>query len=228
MALVHEFYRQHVALWCLTGVDAIVIGDDWGSQSVLLISPRQWRRLFRPLYADYFAQAHSAGKRVFFHSDGMIREIIPDLIDIGVEALNSQLFCMDIEEIGRTFRGQLTFWGEIDFIDDIEMTIREETGTHGEILKHTTIRTPTGEMTDTFVTPPDRPAYWANHLVKSEADLPALIYLIERTAQVSLDESPDPLPQREPSTLRRGRSGTGFHRGGLPEPGVGGGPVPPR
>jgi len=114
MEQVHEFYRRHVELWCRTAVDAIVIGDDWGSQSALLISPQQWRRLFRPLYADYFARAHAAGKRVFLHSDGMIREIIPDLIDIGVDALNSQLFCMDIEELGREFKRKITFWGEID------------------------------------------------------------------------------------------------------------------
>ena len=33
---------------------------------------------------------------------------------MGVDALNSQLFCMDIEEIGRKYKGQITFWGEID------------------------------------------------------------------------------------------------------------------
>jgi uroporphyrinogen decarboxylase len=55
-----------------------------------------------------------AGKHVFFHSDGMIADIIPDLVEIGVSALNSQLFCMDIEEIGRRFKGRITFWGEID------------------------------------------------------------------------------------------------------------------
>jgi len=114
LELVHDFYQQHVALWCRTDVDAVVIGDDWGSQTALLISPGQWRRLFRPLYAAYFAQMRAAGKRVFFHSDGYIREIMPDLIDIGVDALNSQLFCMDIEEIARHFRGRLTFWGEVD------------------------------------------------------------------------------------------------------------------
>jgi hypothetical protein len=37
-----------------------------------------------------------------------------DLIEIGVDAINSQLFCMDIEEIGRRFAGRITFWGEID------------------------------------------------------------------------------------------------------------------
>jgi hypothetical protein len=48
------------------------------------------------------------------HSDGNISEIIPDLIEIGIDALNSQLFCMDIEELGKKFRGKITFWGEID------------------------------------------------------------------------------------------------------------------
>jgi uroporphyrinogen decarboxylase len=48
------------------------------------------------------------------HSDGQITAIIPDLIEVGVDALNAQLFCMDIEEIGRRFRSQITFWGEID------------------------------------------------------------------------------------------------------------------
>ena len=57
---------------------------------------------------------HAAGKDVFFHSDGFIMDIIPDLIELGVEALISQLFCMDIEEIAAFFKGQLTFWGEID------------------------------------------------------------------------------------------------------------------
>ena len=41
-------------------------------------------------------------------------DIYEDLIEIGVDAINSQLFCMDIEEIGRQFAGRITFWGEID------------------------------------------------------------------------------------------------------------------
>jgi uroporphyrinogen decarboxylase len=87
--------------------------DDWGAQRTLLISPKQWRSLFRPLYKDYCDLIHSAGKFAFFHSDGHITDIYPDLIEIGVDAVNSQLFCMDIEELGQRFRGQVTFWGEI-------------------------------------------------------------------------------------------------------------------
>jgi uroporphyrinogen-III decarboxylase len=70
--------------------------------------------MFKPLYQDYVAIARRRGKYVFMHSDGWIRDIIPDLVEIGVDALNAQLFCMDIEELGREFKGKMTFWGEID------------------------------------------------------------------------------------------------------------------
>ncbi len=112
--LVHEFFLREIEAWTRTDVDAISLMDDWGAQHRLLISPKMWREIFRPLYVDYVQMIHGAGKRVFFHSDGHILDIIPDLIEIGVDALNSQLFCMDIEEIGRRFRGRITFWGEID------------------------------------------------------------------------------------------------------------------
>ena len=111
--LLHEFFMAELELWCRTKVDAISLMDDWGAQGNLLISPDLWRAFFKPLYKDYCDLIKGAGKRVFFHSDGHIRAIIPDLIEVGVDALNSQLFCMDIEEIGRSFQGKITFWGEI-------------------------------------------------------------------------------------------------------------------
>ena len=52
--------------------------DDWGSQHGLLISPRTWRKVFKPLYKDYIDLAHSKGKKIFMHSDGFTAEIIPD------------------------------------------------------------------------------------------------------------------------------------------------------
>jgi hypothetical protein len=112
--LVHEFFLRELDLWLATDVDGIPFMDDWGTQQTLLISPKMWRAYFKPLYAEYCRRIHAAGKRVFFHSDGHIMSIYPDLIEIGMDAVNSQLFCMDIEEIGRRFRGQITFWGEID------------------------------------------------------------------------------------------------------------------
>jgi uroporphyrinogen decarboxylase len=112
--LVHEFFLRELDLWTATDVDGISFMDDWGTQKALLISPTMWREFYKPLYAEYCRRIHAAGKFVFFHSDGHTVDIIPDLIEVGVDALNTQLFCMDIEEIGRRFRGRITFWGELD------------------------------------------------------------------------------------------------------------------
>ena len=73
-----------------------------------------WRELFKPLYRDYCRLIRGAGKKVFFHSDGQIAAIYEDLIEVGADAVNSQLFVMDIEELGRRFKGRFTFNGEID------------------------------------------------------------------------------------------------------------------
>jgi len=111
---MHQFYMKQTELWCQTDVDAINLMDDWGAQDKLLISPRMWRKIFKPLYRDYCDLAHSYGKYVFMHSDGHIAAIYPDLIEIGVNAVNSQLFVMDIDELGKSFGSKITFWGEMD------------------------------------------------------------------------------------------------------------------
>ena len=111
---VHAFFTREMELWAGTAVDALNMMDDWGAQDRLLISPRQWRKIFKPLYKTYVEIAHSHGKKIFMHSDGYIQDIYPDLVEIGVDALNSQLFCMDIERLGADFGGKITFWGEID------------------------------------------------------------------------------------------------------------------
>jgi len=111
---IHEHYCREVEVWSQTDVDAIGIMDDWGAQGALLTSPDIFRKIFKPMYRDYVEIARSYGKSVFMHSDGYITDILPDLIEIGIDALNSQIFCMDIEELGEKFRGKMTFWGEID------------------------------------------------------------------------------------------------------------------
>ena len=111
---IHEYNLEDIRGWCNTPVDGIVFCDDWGSNRSLLISPRIWRELFRPLYQEYVALIHAAGKAAFFHSDGNIQAIYGDLVEIGIDALNSQLFVMDIEALGQLYRGKITFWGELD------------------------------------------------------------------------------------------------------------------
>ncbi len=112
--MVHEFFMKELEGWAATDCDGISFQDDWGAQDALLVSPDMWRDLFKPLYKDYCAFIHAAGKKVFMHTDGHVAAIYEDLIEVGVDAVNSQLFCMDIEDLGRRFKGRITFWGEID------------------------------------------------------------------------------------------------------------------
>jgi hypothetical protein len=111
---IHEYYLREVEFWVTTDVDAISFMDDWGSQISLLIPPPIWRELFKPMYRDYCDLAHAHGKTAFMHSDGCIQEIYPDLVEVGVDAMNSQLFTMDMAELARIAKGKMTFWGEID------------------------------------------------------------------------------------------------------------------
>jgi hypothetical protein len=114
LEMVHEFCSREIQGWSSTNTDGISFSDDWGSQTSLLISPDMWRHYFKPLYKQYCDIIHSKGKKAFMHSDGNIFSIYEDLIEIGVDAINSQLFCMDIDEIAKRFKGRITFWGEID------------------------------------------------------------------------------------------------------------------
>lgn len=111
---IHQFYIKEVELWARTDVDGIMFMDDWGSQQAMLISPAIWRDRFKPLYKQYIEIIHSARKKAFMHSDGWITDILPDLIELGLDAINAQAFCMGLEELGSRFKGQITFWGEID------------------------------------------------------------------------------------------------------------------
>lgn len=114
LKIIHDFHMTELEFWVSTDVDGISFMDDWGAQQQLLIPPSLWRALFKPLYRDYCDLAHAHNKFVFMHSDGYISEIYPDLIEIGVDALNSQLFVMDMAELAAVAKGKITFWGEID------------------------------------------------------------------------------------------------------------------
>lgn len=143
--IIHQFYVKELELWAQTDVDALNFMDDWGAQRALLISPRQWRKIFKPLYKEYIDIAHQHGKFIFMHSDGYTMDIISDLIELGLDAINTQIFTMDIEELGRRFAGKITFWGEIDRqyllsfgtrseIDSAVRKVKEALYSHGGVI----------------------------------------------------------------------------------------------
>jgi hypothetical protein len=114
MKEMHAFYCELAEKWMTeTKVDALFYMDDWGSQDDLLISPELWCEYFKPMYRDYIDIAHRNGKKAFMHSDGNILKIYLHLVELGLDAINSQIFCMGIENL-EEFAGKITFWGEMD------------------------------------------------------------------------------------------------------------------
>jgi uroporphyrinogen decarboxylase len=111
---VHRFYLDWIEMWCALPVDGIFIADDWGTQVSLLVSPKFWRDFFKPMYAEYIERAHAAGKIVYMHSDGYIIDLLDDLIEIGLDAINAQVTCMNLAELSQRFTGRITFWGQMD------------------------------------------------------------------------------------------------------------------
>ena len=95
-------------------VDGISYMDDWGTQNALMIRPDVWRELFKPAYRRLVQAAHEAGKAFYFHSDGCIREIVPDLIEIGVDVLNPQFSCHDLAELASLCRGRVCVATDLD------------------------------------------------------------------------------------------------------------------
>lgn len=99
------------------GVDMIWCGDDVGSQKAMLISPEQWRQIFKPKMAEFISELKQINPdvKIAFHSDGYIYPIIPDLIEIGLDVLNPvQPACMDPAKVKKDFGDKLCFWGTLD------------------------------------------------------------------------------------------------------------------
>jgi len=89
--LLHRIADYQIALirrLVAAGAEAIRATDDYGGQHSLLMSPRMWRQLIRPGLARIVSATKEAGAMFLLHTCGHVMELIPDLIDIGVEVLD--------------------------------------------------------------------------------------------------------------------------------------------
>jgi uroporphyrinogen decarboxylase len=117
-------------------VNISYVAEDMGSQESLLFSPRQINTFLIPRMKRMIDLAHSAGAYVFFHSDGAVRRIIPDMIAAGIDVLNPiQWRCpgMEREGLKRDFGEDLIFHGGVDnqqtlpfgTLDDVRAEVRK-------------------------------------------------------------------------------------------------------
>jgi uroporphyrinogen decarboxylase len=100
-------------------VDIIKIGDDLGTEKSLMISPKMYREMLKPVHADFISFIKERTKaKVFFHSDGDVAPLIEDFIEIGVDILNpiqtSAGSMSDLQSLKKRFGSKIVFCGGID------------------------------------------------------------------------------------------------------------------
>lgn len=96
------------------GVNCGRIGDDYGSQRGLMMSPDLWRRMIKPRLKRVVDVYKGAGLPVILHSCGDVRDIIQDFIEIGIDILHPlQPKAMAVDVIAAKYGDKITFYGGI-------------------------------------------------------------------------------------------------------------------
>jgi uroporphyrinogen decarboxylase len=101
------------------GVDAIWFGDDFGTQTSLIISPDTFREQLKPIYkkmADEFKQI-KPDIILILHSDGAVSELLDDIHEIGFDVFNPVQPGVpghSPHELKSRFGNKFSFWGAID------------------------------------------------------------------------------------------------------------------
>lgn len=113
--------------------DGIFLADDWGSQISLMINPDVWRKLFLPVYKKMISRIREEGKDIFFHSDGYIIDILPDLADAGVNVFWVEFGVNTLDKLKNKLGGRVAFLSlpdtqiiEFGTIPEIEAHVREQ------------------------------------------------------------------------------------------------------
>lgn len=100
--------------------DIMFIGNDFGTQRDLLVSPEKFREFILPGFQKIIQVGKKYGKKIMLHSCGSIYRVIPDLIDSGVDLLHplqAKAANMDAQTLAREFKNDLSFCGGLDTQD---------------------------------------------------------------------------------------------------------------
>jgi len=112
--IVSDLVIAQVDIYADIGCDAVTFCEDWGTQQRLLVSPAMWDELFRWTFERLLSHAHNKGLRVWMHSCGYVCDIVPPLVEMGMD-----LFQFDQPELHgldnlAQYHGQVTFWLPVD------------------------------------------------------------------------------------------------------------------
>lgn len=116
--LLHGIGRCQVQIakrYVAAGIDIAYLGDDYGWQNALMLSPDTWRDFIYPQLADIVQVYKEANIPVALHSCGHIMPIISDLVQSGIDILNPiQALANDVSAIKAKYGDRLTLWGGVD------------------------------------------------------------------------------------------------------------------
>ena len=107
IVLDHNMRNLEKLLEGRRGPGLLHFGDDLGMQRGLAMGPVKWRKYLKPCFARIYGRCHGAGFDVYMHTDGCIWEIIPDLIDCGVNVVNPQIGANGLDNLARVCRGKV-------------------------------------------------------------------------------------------------------------------------
>ena len=128
-------------------IDVVLFGDDLGGQGGPLISPAMYREFYKPYHRSLWNRAKElADVKVMLHCCGGVKDLLADMIEAGLDAINPVQFnCtgMDIQGLKDEFGTQLTFWGGgCDTRDVLRSGRKEDITTH--VLDQVGILNPDG------------------------------------------------------------------------------------
>ena len=111
---VTDLVLKQVDIYADIGCHGVFFCEDWGTQERLLVSPTMWDTLFRWTFEELIQRAHARGLTVWMHSCGYVKDIIPPLVDMGMDVLQfDQPELHDLDWLEQ-FSGKVTYWCPVD------------------------------------------------------------------------------------------------------------------
>ena len=136
-----EYNMKLIDRYLAFDIDCVHINDDYGQQTGLIMGAAMWRKFFKPGLKKMAGRIKSRGKFVYLHSCGDVSEIMPDLVEIGIDILNPlQPEVMDVFRLKKEFGAHMTFHGGVSeqrtlnfgTPGDVEREMREKMGKLGK------------------------------------------------------------------------------------------------
>ena len=112
--LINDHNRVIVDQYRAMGVDMMHFGEDIGTQTASLISPKHFHRWIMPAYQELMQPCREQGMIIGSHSDGYIMELIDDLLEAGLDMVNPQDLCNGIDNLACEVKGRVCIKLDVD------------------------------------------------------------------------------------------------------------------